>query len=83
MKEELKSFLRSSGLRKAEGTIITEDAYGKIKRERLDFIKDKVTFQVPVGDGPDVIQSPAVVISAMGEAIKQFRKLGVNDQSKQ
>lgn len=71
--EELSALLGTPGMTRAEATLITEKQNGKVGRESVNFLKEKVTERVTVGDSEEERPTPAVVLRAMREAIESFR----------
>ncbi|MCU0115472.1 MULTISPECIES: hypothetical protein [Curtobacterium] len=54
---------------KAEATLIGSD----MQKDKVDFIRDRVTLTQELGDSEDETPTPQVVLSAMSEAISRFR----------
>ncbi|GAA1404035.1 hypothetical protein [Oerskovia paurometabola] len=70
---ELGDLLGTAGMSQAEATLISPRPGGKFAREQVNFLKEKVTEKVTVGDSEEERPTPAVVLAAMREAIQGFR----------
>ncbi|MCW2092659.1 UNVERIFIED_ORG: hypothetical protein M2328_005939 [Rhodococcus erythropolis] len=72
---QIKQILNWGATKSAEATIIREGENGDLIRDQIDFVRDKVTFKVPVGTSPNIVQSADVVTDALLEASKKYREL--------
>lgn len=70
---QVRAIIGKVPLKSAQATLLTTDADGRSKREKIDFLKDRVTGSEYVGTSEDEPATPGVVLSAMSEAIRKFR----------
>jgi hypothetical protein len=61
--------------KKATATLVFEEEDGSLRRELVDFISDKVSFQINVGDDANMAQTPEVVTAALIEAKSLYNAL--------
>lgn len=71
---EVKKVIKKIPFKTAEATLMTEDANGKEMREKVDFVRDRVTGSEYVGTSEDEPATPAVVLKALTDAIWKFKK---------
>lgn len=78
--ETIRAFVRFPGTKKLEGTVMRPDAEtGELIRDRIDFTKDKVSFNVKIVEDPDSTPNDSEIMHALTEAIQKFRdKVGDN-----
>ena len=60
-------------LKKASATVLSEEG-GKLVRDKIDFVRDRVTVREAIGSSEDEEPTPSAALSAMLEATKKFRK---------
>lgn len=75
LKREALQILNWKTAKSAKATVIRRDHHGDIIREQIDFIKDKVTVRVPVGESSAIVQSSDVVTAALRQASEKFNEL--------
>ncbi|WP_283498442.1 DUF6731 family protein [Cryobacterium sp. PH29-G1] len=64
----------STTFRKAEATVIVENEEGELVRDKIDFLRDRITVRQQIGADADEEPTPTVVLDAMFEAIREFRQ---------
>lgn len=70
----MKSAVRNPATKKLRGTIYhPDDETGELIKERIDFLKDKVTTSVKVVDNADVTPTDSEIMHALTEAIEIFK----------
>jgi hypothetical protein len=72
--EQVRAILGKVPLKVAEATLLVTDDEGRSKREKIDFVRDRVTGSEYVGTSEDEPATPAVVLVAMTQAIRTFKK---------
>lgn len=71
----MRSLVRNPATKKLKGTIYhPDDETGELIRERIDFVKDKVTNSVKVVDNADMTPSDSEIMHALTDAIEDFRR---------
>lgn len=71
---EVKKIIGKIPFKSAEATLMVEDEHGKEVRERVDFVRDRVTGSEYVGTSEDEPATPPVVLQALTEAIFKFKR---------
>lgn len=76
----LRALLRWPSLTKLEGTLMSEDEDTQnLKKEAIDFMKDRVSFATKIDGSPDTPPTQAAILHGLGEAIDEFGvKIGDN-----
>lgn len=71
---EVKKIIGKIPFTAADATLMIEDEHGNEVRERVDFVRDRVTGSEYVGTSEDEPATPPVVLKAMTEAIFKFKR---------
>lgn len=70
---EAAALVRGGGLKRARATLLMEEEDGSLSRDKVDFIRDRVTAQVSVGSDPEERPTAEVVLHALADAVRQYR----------
>ena len=70
---ELRQIVGTTGVKKLKATLVRHAGDGSLARDKVDFINERITYSVEVGDNENQRPTPAVVLQAMGEAVRQYR----------
>lgn len=68
----IRGLLRSPSLKRADATLLVPGDGGLVK-DPVDFVRDRITVQVEVGEHQDEEPTPQAVLSAMSDALGTFR----------
>lgn len=60
------------GKRQLRATVLRPTGNGELAKDKIDFLKDRVTFSVEVGNDPDDRPTPEAIMKAMSEATASF-----------
>lgn len=63
----------AAGFRRAEATVVLTDDEGEIKKQFIDFKRDRVTISQAFGTDLDQEPTPQIVLEGLMEAIRTFR----------
>ena len=77
MAKQVRELVGRPGLRSMSATLLTPNVEGDLVRDKIDFIRDRITHKVDVGDSQDQSPTPAAVLMAMNEAILKYREPAV------
>ncbi|MEI5674970.1 MULTISPECIES: hypothetical protein [unclassified Nocardioides] len=72
--DAVSDILREGGVKHASATLLVPGEDGELERDKIDFVRDRVTFIEEVGESEDEEPSAPVVMAAMAEAIQEFKK---------
>lgn len=72
--EEVQKIIGKVPFRSAEATLLVEDENGKEVREKVDFVRDRVTGSEYVGTSEDEPATPPLVLKALTDAIWKFKR---------
>lgn len=71
---EVQKIIGKVPFKSAEATLLTEDENGKEVREKVDFVRDRVTGSEYVGTSEDEPATPPLVLKALTDAIWKFKR---------
>ncbi|TFC90103.1 hypothetical protein E3T24_00185 [Cryobacterium sp. TmT2-59] len=72
--EGVRDLVESGAFKTAKATLLVGEPGGHLAKDSIDFTLDRVTLTEEIGDSEDEEPLPAVILSAMSEAIRRFRE---------